>query len=90
MFGAPERDEQLRLWRSMLATGAPMKSDLRLEELAEEFSSMTGANIRNAVLSAAFLAAEEKSLIGFEHLRRAARGEYRAMGHVLGKDLRRG
>jgi hypothetical protein len=90
VFGAPERDEQLRLWRSMLATGAPMKPDLRLEELAEEFSSMTGANIRNAVLAAAFLAAEEKSLIGFEHLRRAARGEYRAMGHVLGKDLRRG
>ena len=90
VFGAPERDEQLRLWRSMLTTGAPLQPDLHLEELADEFSSMTGANIRNAVLAAAFLAAEEGSIIGFEHLRRAARGEYRAMGHVLGKDLRRG
>ncbi len=89
VFGPPERDEQLRLWHSMLATGAPLKPDLHLEAIVEEFDSMSGANIRNAVLAAAFLASEEGSAIGHDHLRRAARGEYRAMGHVLGKDLKR-
>jgi ATP-dependent Zn protease len=74
----------------MLATGAPIDDDVDLRKLAEEFSAMTGANIRNAVLSAAFLAAEEGKTIGFQHLLRAARGEYRAMGHVLGKDFGQG
>jgi hypothetical protein len=86
VFTQPERDEQLRLWRSMLSTGAPLAPNLQLDKLADEFEAMSGANIRNAVLAAAFLASDQDTVIGFEHLRRAARGEYRAMGHVLGKD----
>jgi hypothetical protein len=89
-FAAPETEERARLWHEMLATGAPVDDDVDLRKLAEEFSAMTGANIRNAVLSAAFLAAEEGKTIGFQHLLRAARGEYRAMGHVLGKDFGQG
>jgi hypothetical protein len=89
VFGQPERGEQVKLWHSMLATGAPLQPGLDIDELVEEFEEMSGANIRNAVLAAAFLASEEGTVIGFEHLRRAARGEYRAMGHVLGRDSSR-
>jgi ATPase family associated with various cellular activities (AAA) len=88
VFGQPERAEQIKLWHSMLATGAPLEPGLDIDDLVEEFEEMSGANIRNAVLAAAFLASEEGTVIGFEHLRRAARGEYRAMGHVLGRDSR--
>ena len=84
-FGKPEPAEQLVLWKSMLATGAPLAANLRLDQLSDEFDEMTGANIRNAVLGAAFLASEEGSEIRADHLRRAARSEYRAMGHVLQK-----
>jgi cytidylate kinase len=86
VFGKPEPAEQLVLWKSMLATGAPLASDLKLDNLTEEFEDMTGANIRNAVLGAAFLASEEGSEIRADHLRRAARSEYRAMGHLLQKN----
>ncbi|MEJ7597833.1 MAG: ATP-binding protein [Kofleriaceae bacterium] len=85
VFAAPEATERVRLWREMLDTGAPL-DDLDLPALADEFEDMTGANIRNAVLAAAFLAAEERTSIGQDQLRRAARREYRAMGHVLGRD----
>jgi SpoVK/Ycf46/Vps4 family AAA+-type ATPase len=85
VFGAPELDERVQLWQAMLTQEAPIAPDLDFEELAEEFAEMTGANIRNAVLSGAFLAAEEGSMITQDHLRRAARGEYRAMGRVLGR-----
>ena len=44
---------------------------------------MTGANIRNAVLAAAFLAAAEGTAISQPLLERAAHGEYKAMGRVL-------
>ena len=45
---------------------------------------MTGANIRNAALGAAFLAvAEGRSEIDHDIVRQAARNEYLAMGQVL-------
>jgi len=86
VFGAPDAEERARLWRGMLATGAPLAEAIDYDELAEEFSAMTGANIRNAVITAAFLAIEENTYIGRDLLRRAGRGEYRSMGHVLGRD----
>ena len=87
VFGAPEAEERLKLWRAMLDTGAPIHA-VDFRELAEEFAAMSGANIRNATLTAAFLAAEEKQPITMTHLRRAARSEYRAMGRVLSRDGR--
>ncbi len=83
VFGAPELEERVKLWTAMLDVGAPLDPKLDVHALAEEFEDMTGANIRNATLAAAFLAADERKPIGLGHLRRAARSEYRAMGRVL-------
>jgi hypothetical protein len=83
VFAPPETDERERLWQAMLDTAAPRERGIDLRALAEEFAEMTGANIRNATLAAAFLAAEEGAPIGTNHLRRAARSEYRAMGRGL-------
>ncbi len=83
-FWPPDADERLELWRRLLTTrAAPLGDDLDLEHLAHAYPDMTGANIRNAVLSAAFLAAAEETAIAQDHLVRAARGEYRTMGRVL-------
>lgn len=82
VFDAPDVDERITLWKRMITTDAPV-GDLDEGALAEEFPDMTGANIRNAVLAAAFLAASEDGVIKQEHLRRAGRGEYRAMGRVI-------
>ena len=90
VFATPETEERERLWEAMLDTNAPRTRNLGLRALAEEFADMTGANIRNSVLAAAFLAAEEGQPISASHLQRAARSEYRAMGRVLGRsDSRR-
>jgi ATP-dependent 26S proteasome regulatory subunit len=62
---------------------APLQKPLHFEKLARTYDAMTGANIRNAVLAAAFTAASEGLSISQSHLERAARGEYRAMGRVL-------
>ncbi len=84
-FGTPELEERRKLWRYLLTTHAPFEPDLRIDDLANEYEDMTGANIRNAVLAAAFLAAGEHRAIGRDHLQRGARGEYRAMGRVLSR-----
>lgn len=90
VFPSPEEDERALLWNRMItAEGAPIAS-IDASALAREFPKMTGANIRNAALAAAFLAAAEgQTTINHDTVRRAARGEYVSMGHVLstGRDL---
>jgi hypothetical protein len=85
VFAAPEEDERARLWERQTTTGAsPIARDVDHEELARLFPKMSGANIRNASISAAFLAAADKApAIHQAHLIRAARAEYRSMGHVI-------
>ncbi len=85
VFATPEEDERARLWERQTTTGAsPMARDVDHEELARAFPKMTGANIRNAAISAAFLAAADGTeQITQDHLIRAARAEYRSMGHII-------
>jgi len=85
VFAPPDDDERERLWQTLTATGgAPLAPELDFVALAHDFPTMTGANIRNAAIAAAFLAANDRSTtISFDHLMRAARAEYRSMGHVL-------
>ncbi|HMG24482.1 MAG TPA: ATP-binding protein, partial [Kofleriaceae bacterium] len=85
VFWPPDVEERQRLWRGMLISRAPTSGAIDVRALASEFDEMTGANIRNAVLAAAFLAAAEAAPITQARLERAARGEYLAMGRVLGK-----
>jgi SpoVK/Ycf46/Vps4 family AAA+-type ATPase len=83
-FDPPEEDERLELWRRMLDTGAaPLADDIDYLELARRFPDMTGANIRNAAIAGAFLAASEGAEITSKHIMRAAVGEYRSMGRVV-------
>jgi hypothetical protein len=85
VFAAPEEEERARLWQRQTTTGAaPIADDVDHEELARAFPKMTGANNRNAAISAAFLAAADGTQqITQDHLVRAARAEYRSMGHII-------
>ncbi|MDB4958996.1 MAG: ATPase central domain protein [Myxococcales bacterium] len=81
-FPVPEIEERKRLWRALMPPAAPIARDLPVDKLAESFV-MSGGYIRNAVLRAAFLAADENSSIGAMHVTRAATLEYEAMGKVV-------
>jgi AAA+ superfamily predicted ATPase len=85
VFGSPDDEERVELWRRLTRTGAaPLTGDHDYDELAARFPAMTGANIRNAAIAGAFYAARDgAAAISQDHLVRAARAEYRSMGHVL-------
>jgi hypothetical protein len=85
VFAAPEEDERARLWDRQVHTGtAPIARDVDCEALARAFPNMSGANIRNAAIAAAFLAAGDGApRITQDYLVRAARAEYRSMGHMI-------
>ena len=85
VFQHPDEDEREQLWTQLLAAdGAPLGRDIDARKLSRLYPQMTGANIRNAALAAAFLAAAEgRNRIDQAAVTQAARGEYLSMGHVL-------
>jgi len=82
-FALPDTEERKHLWRALLPPAAPRAPDVErcYDTLAEQFE-LSGGHIRNAVLRAAFLAAEEGSGITHELIERAIRAEFREIGKL--------
>jgi hypothetical protein len=80
-FPLPEAEDRARIWRRMLPDAAPLAGDVDIEFLAERFR-LSGGGIRNASLAAAFLAAEDGTAIGMDHLVRAVALEYDKLGRL--------
>ena len=78
----PDISERAELWRTMLPAAAPVASDIDFERLAQRYA-MSGGYIRNAVLRAAFTAADHDRAITHDGLERAARREYEGMGKIV-------
>ena len=60
----------------------PLAADVDLDFLARQFR-VSGGNIKNIALLAAFLAAGEESPLAMRHLIRAARREYQKFGRLV-------
>jgi hypothetical protein len=72
-FPFPDAALREQIWRRAIPLQAPTEA-VNLQQLAR--LGITGGNIRNIALSAAFLAAEAGQPIGMRHLLEAARSEY--------------
>jgi SpoVK/Ycf46/Vps4 family AAA+-type ATPase len=84
-FELPDAALRRRLWAVVLPPGAPLAADVDLDALAERHP-LTGANIRNVAVDAAFRAAHDRVPIGRVHLGEAIRREYQKLGRVLRPD----
>ncbi|MBK8211884.1 MAG: AAA family ATPase [Rhodospirillales bacterium] len=85
-FLAPDVDERRTLWKLALPALTPDNEELLdsidWDVLAERLD-MTGAEIKSAAMSAAFLARSEGARIGMAHAVRAARRELAKRGVVV-------
>jgi hypothetical protein len=70
------------LWQSMLPPGAPVEAGVDYSDLGERFE-LSGGGIKNAVVRAAFLAADAGTVITAELLLRAAVAEVEEMGRLV-------
>jgi hypothetical protein len=66
----------------MFPAGAPVAGELDFPFLAGQFE-LTGGNIKNCVLAAAYLAAEQGSEIGMDHLIQGVVRELDKLGQPL-------
>jgi hypothetical protein len=78
-FPAPDAGTRQALWRLHLPAPAPLASDVDLEQLAAWYP-LSGAQVRNAALGAAFLAAAEGGAIAQRHFLHAIEREYDKAG----------
>jgi SpoVK/Ycf46/Vps4 family AAA+-type ATPase len=79
-FPDPDAEDRRRLWAHKLGP-LPLAGDEDLDFLARSFR-LSGGEIRNAGLTAAYLAAAEGRHVGMADLVRAVEREYRKLGRM--------
>jgi len=78
----PGREQRLQLWRNAFPAATPLAADLDLPLLAEK-APLSGGNINNIALSAAFLAAAQQQAVTQQHILQATEREYHKLGKVF-------
>lgn len=78
----PDHADRHRIWQGIWPHDTPRDTDIDLESLARRFE-MTGGNIRNVALAAAFLAADEGEVVRMKHVVHATQREYQKTGKLL-------
>jgi SpoVK/Ycf46/Vps4 family AAA+-type ATPase len=81
-FPFPDESHRLRIWQQIWPVDTPLDAGVDLGFLASQFK-LSGGNIRNIALGAAFLAAAERGVVTMDHLTRATQREYQKLGKTL-------
>ncbi len=81
-FSEPEEADRLVLWDRCIGRRIPRNDDIDLKFLAARFR-LSGGNIRNIAVSAAFLAASDERALSMSDLVRATAQEYRKLGRLF-------
>ncbi len=85
-FPFPDAAQRAEIWRRIFPADTPTQA-LDVTKLAR--LNITGGNIRNIALNAAFLAADSQSSVSMEYLLHAARSEYAKLDKsISGSEIR--
>jgi ATP-dependent 26S proteasome regulatory subunit len=86
-FPFPEEEYRRRIWQTLFPPEVPREADLDFALLARRFK-LAGGNIRNIIVSAAYLAASDGGRVTMNHMLHGARRELQKMGRLVNeKDL---
>jgi len=78
----PNAEQRLRLWRGAFPAATPLADDLDFPLLAEK-APLSGGNINNIAIGAAFLAAAQEVPVAQCHVMAATEREYDKLGKVF-------
>jgi ATP-dependent 26S proteasome regulatory subunit len=84
-FPFPDEESRFRIWQGIWPSRIELSEDVDLAFLANRFK-LSGGNIKNIALAAAFLAAEKNQSVRMNHLLHATRREYQKLGKPLAAD----
>ncbi len=81
-FPFPEEEYRMRIWETLFPPEVPREDNIDFAYLARNFK-MAGGNIRNVLVSAAFLSAADDNPVNMAHLRHGMRRELQKMGRLV-------
>jgi SpoVK/Ycf46/Vps4 family AAA+-type ATPase len=84
-FPFPDQEDRYRIWQGIWPEDTPRDDTLDLELLADRYE-MTGGNIKNIALAAAFLAAGDGQIVRMDHVAQATLREYQKIGKLMVDD----
>ena len=82
-FPFPEEADRLRIWKTLFPADVPREGDIDLALLARRFK-LAGGNIRNILVTAAYLAASDGGAVNMANLLHGTRRELQKMGRLVG------
>jgi SpoVK/Ycf46/Vps4 family AAA+-type ATPase len=80
-FPFPNDEDRERIWQKAFPANAPISNDVDFRWLSRKLK-ITGGNIKNISLRAAFLALEREGVIGMDCLIDAAKRENEKIGKI--------
>lgn len=81
-FPFPDAEYRYRIWQVHFPPQAPLDAEVDLQALAERYP-LSGGNIRNIALAAAYLAASDGGRISHAQIYGAIRREHQKMGRLV-------
>ncbi len=81
-FPFPDEQYRARIWKTLFPMDVPHNPDIDLNLLARRFR-LAGGNIRNILVSAAYLAASDSGRMDMNHLLHGTRRELQKMGRLV-------
>lgn len=81
-FPFPDARHRAKIWRQLIPDQAPLEADLDYRLLGRDFE-LSGGSIKNAVVRAAYEAAQHRRGLSTELLEQAAVQEYRELGKLV-------
>lgn len=81
-FPFPDAASRTAIWRGVWPAEVPIAPEVDFSAFATQFA-LSGGNIKNIALAAAFLAASDGGLVDTQHLVAATRREYQKLGKEL-------
>lgn len=84
-FPFPDVESRKKIWMNMFPKEMPIDSAIDFDYLANQFE-IAGGNIKNTVVSAAFLAAQDNDIVNMSHILRALKYELTKQGKSMLKE----
>ena len=81
-FPFPDTQSRRRIWQGIWPAQVSFAGDVDFDRLAQQFK-LSGGNIKNVALAAAFHAAQDGGRVSMAHLLQATKREYQKIGKVL-------
>jgi SpoVK/Ycf46/Vps4 family AAA+-type ATPase len=80
-FPFPDTTLRKDIWNKIWVPDVPLSNDIDIDFIARQFE-LSGGNIRNVAINAAFFAAEQETEIAMVHILRAVKRELQKIGKV--------